>query len=62
MAKEIFTNYKYKDGLENEIVIFYDKDTDRYILQNKTKKTIFYSNFIDEKLSIIIASLIREIN
>ena len=61
MSKEIFANYKYKDGLKEEIVIFYDKDNDRYNLQDKTEKTIFYSDFIDEKLSRIIAKLIIQI-
>ena len=61
MSKEIFAHYKYKDGLKEEIVIFYDKDNDRYNLQEKTERTIFYSDFIDEKLSRIIQSLIYEI-
>lgn len=62
MSKEIFAHYKYKGGLKEEIVIFYDKDNDRYNLQDKTEKTIFYSDFIDEKLSRIIAKLIYQIN
>ena len=61
MSKEIFAHYKYNGGLQDEIIIFYDKDNDRYNLQNKTEKTIFYSDFIDEKLSRIIQSLIYEI-
>ena len=43
MNKEIFAHYKYKGGFEEEIVIFYDKDNDRYNLQEKTERTIFYS-------------------
>tara|TARA_Y100000592_G_C5348072_1_gene257530 strand:- start:303 stop:503 length:201 start_codon:yes stop_codon:yes gene_type:complete len=61
MNKEIFAHYKYEGGFKEEIVIFYDKDNDRYNLQEKTEKTIFYSDFIDEKLSRIIQSLIYEI-